>query len=168
MHQLLWNYLLSISKAFDKIPRHILLKKLVDHGVTGKFYDIIVNMYKNDKSCVKINGKLSPEFNSLTGVKQGCIMSPLLFNIFMSDLPSALCQEDNVMLDNTTKINCILWADDILILSETEEGLQKSLQNLHEYCNTNKLSVNMDKTQCMIFNKSGDSLEDNLSLGKKK
>ena len=103
-------------------------------------------MYTNDKSCVKINGKLSPVFNSLTGVKQGCIMSPLLFNIFMSDLPSALCQDDNVLLDNATKINCILWADDILILSETDEGLQKSLQNLHEYCISNKLSVNMDKT----------------------
>ena len=52
-----------------------------------------------------------------------------------------------------------MWADDILILSETKEGLQSKLNLLQEYSKTNKLTVNTKKTQCMIFNKTGRLLK---------
>ena len=52
------------------------------------------------------------------------------------------------------EISCIMWADDILLLSETQEGLQQKLDLLHEYSKINKLTVNTKKTKCMIFNKT--------------
>ena len=52
-----------------------------------------------------------------------------------------------------------MWADDILILSETKEGLQKKLDSLAEYSKVNRLTVNTKKTQCMIFNKTGRLLK---------
>ena len=51
--------------------------------------------------------------------------------------------------------SCLLWADDILMLSKSEAGLQEKLNNLEAYCDSNKLSVNNKKTQCMIFSKTG-------------
>ena len=57
------------------------------------------------------------------------------------------------------EISCIMWADDILILSETQEGLQQKLDLLHEYSKANKLTVNTKKTKCMIFNKTGRLLK---------
>ena len=93
-------------------------------------------------------------------MRQGCVLSPLLFNIFLSDLQQELDScSDNVKIDSDTALSCLLWADDILILSESEVGLQKKLNALEKYCDINKLSVNTKKTQCMIFNSSGKLLK---------
>ena len=72
----------DFKKAFDSIPRHILFQKLLKHNVTGKFYSSIKNMYTHDVACISIGGEITDTFNINQGVKQGCILSPLLFNIF--------------------------------------------------------------------------------------
>ena len=121
-------------------------------------------MYNNDSICIKINGCASEEFKTSKGVRQGCILSPLLFNIFMSDLPRKLNQDCSVTIDMNKKINCLLWADDIILLSETEQGLRNLLTDLELYCRENGLSVNIDKTKCMIFNKTGRLIRRNFYL----
>ena len=121
-----------------------MLKKLLDIGITGKFFDHIKNMYNNDLVCVKINGQMSEEIKTSKGVRQGCILSPLLFNIFMSDLPRKLNQNCNVSISDEVKINCLLWADDIILLSETEEGLRSLLKDIDTYCKENGLNINTD------------------------
>ena len=86
---------------------------------------------------------------------QGCVLSPLLFNIFLADLQNELDScNDNVKLNDNKEISYLMWADDILILSESEDGLQRKLNTLGVYCVTNKLSVNTNKTECMIFKKT--------------
>ena len=89
------------------------------------------------------------------GVKQGCKLSPLLFNIFLSDLPQ-LFDEDikstNPILDH---LSSLFWADDIVLISETEDGMHRMLKTLEKYCEKNELTLNTDKTKCMIFNKGG-------------
>ena len=56
-------------------------------------------------------------------------------------------------------VRSLFWADDIIILSETKDGLQKSLDGLNTFCTMNKLKVNIDKTKCVIFNKGGRLLK---------
>jgi len=77
----------DFSKAFDRVPRHILFEKLISNNITGKFYECIKNMYLNDKAAIKIGDKITDKFGITQCVKQGCIMSPLLFIIFLADLP---------------------------------------------------------------------------------
>ena len=161
----IYGCFVDFSKAFDSVPRDILLKKLLDIGITGKFFDHIKNMYNNDLVCVKINGQMSEEIKTSKGVRQGCILSPLLFNIFMSDLPRKLNQNCNVSISDEVKINCLLWADDIILLSETEEGLRSLLKDIDTYCKENGLNINIDKTKCMIFNKTGRLIRRNFYLG---
>ena len=74
-------------------------------------------------------------FYAKQGVKQGCILSPLLFNIILADLSSQLDGEDcnPLKLNESELISCIIWADDIVLLSETEEGLQCMLNHLYQY-----------------------------------
>ena len=109
-----------------------------------------------DTASVKIGKKFSDPFETNIGVRQGCVLSPLLFNIFLSDLEILLQNiGDNAKINNSMEISCIMWADDILIFSETETGLQRKLDELANYCGKNKLTVNTDKTQCMIFNRTG-------------
>ena len=83
----------------------------------------------------------------------------------MADLSKKLENENSIQLDKNTKINSIFWADDLLLLSESEEGLNSILKNLNEYCLDNHLEINFDKTKCMIFNKTGRSLRNKFYIG---
>ena len=113
------------------IPRHLLFQKLVSHNVTGKFYDSIKNMYTHDLACISLGDKMTQSFRINQGVKQGCILSPLLFNIFLSDLPDQLNNGDArpVRISETESLDSLIWADDLylFILSETENGLNTML-----------------------------------------
>ena len=156
----LYGCFVDFSKAFDCVPRDILMKKLEDRGINGKVLEIIKTLYMEDTASVKIGDTFSKPFKTNKGVRQGCVLSPLLFILFLSDLQARLdSSKDNVNLDKDTEISCLMWADDILILSETEEGLQHKLDTLEEYSKLNKLTVNTKKTQCMIFNKTGRLLK---------
>ena len=148
---------IDFSKAFDSIPRDKLFEKLLKYNVCGKFYDCLVNLYTKDKACVKILNNITEMFNINQGVKQGCILSPILFNIFMSDLQEKLESEENdpVGISPDEICGCLIWADDLLILSESEQGLRNMLQTLHIFSESNGLNINMDKTKIMIFNKTG-------------
>ena len=53
------------------------------------------------------------------------------------------------------EVNCLMWADDLILLSRSPEGLQKCVKNLTEYCQKWKLEINMKKTKVLTFNKSG-------------
>jgi len=83
----------------------------------------------------------------------------------MADFPKCLSQNVGVRLTDDYIINCILWADDIILLSESEEGLNTLLEELMVYSEINQLTVNTDKTKCMIFNKTGRLIRRNFYLG---
>ena len=145
----------DFSKAFDTIPRDLLFMKLQRHGINGRFFNIIKNMYTNDQACVKIGNKLTKPFGINQGVRQGCVLSPLLFNIFLSDLAKELEGMDGKIEIGEKSLNSIFWADDILMFAKDKETLQEMLTKLKNYANDNKLEINTEKTQTMIMNKTG-------------
>ena len=69
---------------------------------------------------------------------------------------------DKVKITADTELGGILWADDILLLSESDKGLREMLLKLESFCHLNKLNVNVDKTKCMIFNKAGRRIHRNF------
>ena len=91
-------------------------------------------------------------------------MSPLLFNIFLSDLPNILDSAQNKANTETTHPCCLIWADDITLFSEKEDGLNYMLKAMEGYCKENELTVNTDKTKCIIFNKSGRLIRKHFSF----
>ena len=80
----LYACFVDFSKAFDRLPRDLLFEKLRALGIKGKFLSVLQNLYENDKACIQVDGKISEEFHVSQGVRQGCVLSPLLFNIFMA------------------------------------------------------------------------------------
>jgi hypothetical protein len=161
----IYGCFVDFSKAFDSIPRDRMFKKLLDIGVTGKFYDLIKYIYEGDQVCIKLNDQITPAIKTVMGVRQGCVLSPLLFNIYMSDFPKSLSKDIGVDLTAEFRFNCIIWADDIILLSDSEVGLNRLLGELKTYSDLNQLKVNTDKTKCMIFNKTGRLIRRNFYLG---
>ena len=77
----------DFKSAFDSISRKAMMYKMVKVGIGGNFMNTIINMYKDVYYCVKLNTGYTPNFNSKFGVKQGCVLSPTLFNLYLYDLP---------------------------------------------------------------------------------
>ena len=63
-----------------------------------------------------------------------------------------------------TSVDSLIWADDLVLLSKSEKGLNEMLKTVEEYCDENKLIINTEKTKCMIFNKSGKLLRRHFYL----
>ena len=151
----LYACFVDFKSAFDTVWRRALLYKLVKLGVTGRFIDIIENMYSSVFYCVKLSGCISEKIPSNVGVKQGCVLSPLLFNLYLHDLPSIFDSTCDPISLHDIKLSCLMFADDLVILSESAKGLQNALDKLYEYCSKWGLTINTDKTKVLIFNKGG-------------
>ena len=115
------------------------------------------------KQVIKCLG-LSIQRMVLNNVKQGDVMSPLLFNLFINDLPEHLGNFEDTPVLNNKFINCLIYADDLVIFSKSAPGLQKSLDNLSDYCNTWKLEINLNKTKVMLFQPNGHLCKDRFTL----
>ena len=108
--------------------------KLQNIGVGGLFYNILKDIYKENILSLKINKKLSPNFISEVGVCQGDTLRPNLFKVYINDLPSIFKDGCDPVELNSCKLNCLLFADDVVLLSKTEQGMQTCLNRLQEYC----------------------------------
>ena len=113
-------------------------------------------MYSKSRVSVKLDEGMRPEFSSNIGVKQGCVISPTLFNLYLNDLPDIFeDREADPPVINGKKVNCLMYADDIAILYTSMNVLQHCLDKLHNYCTGWYLNMNTDKTKIVIFNKTG-------------
>ena len=160
----------DFQKAFNNIPRYNLFQKLLNQGINGKIYNCIVNLYTEDKACTKVGKSISNFFNMSQGVKQGCILSPLLFNIYLSDLQQNIEKEGNdpVEISPAETLGCIIWADDILLLSKSELGLSNMLSTLKTFTEKNGMKINTTKTKAMIFNKNRRHIKKSFPFGESK
>ena len=151
-----YSCFVDFSKAYDSVWRNGLLYRLILNGLSLKFILLIKSMYTELQAAVKLPNGVTPYFSSLVGVRQGCNLSPMLFNLFVNDIfdlfDNAKC--DPVKLQ-TKLIHCYMYADDLLILSETENGLTKSLERLSNYAKKWKLKISAKKTKVIVFNKAG-------------
>jgi hypothetical protein len=151
----LYACFVDFQKAFDRVPHDALFYKLLSLGIKGKLYDIIKDMYKKTYLTVKTNEVLTPAFKSSVGSRQGDPFSPNCFKIYTHDLPDKIGMDCNPPTMGKIKIPCLLYADDLILLSESAEGLQKSMNRLQEYCDEWGLQVNLSKTKVLIFNTQG-------------
>ncbi len=137
---------LDLSKAFDTIDHKILLRKLTSYGIRGTCYKWFESYLTNRTQYVRINKTKSITKDVTCGVPQGSVLGPLLFIIYTNDLPNSL-----------THTHAILFADDTTIYTKSNnlktlfDNVNSDLQNLYDWFNANKLSLNISKTHYMLF-----------------
>jgi hypothetical protein len=118
---------------------------------------MIKSMYRNTNLSVKVNkGERTNFFKSEVGIRQGDNLSPNLFKIIMDDLPRVLeLANFNPVSLNNSPITCLMYADDIVLLSKSPEGLQKVIQCTADYGFSQGLELNTKKKQIMCISTSG-------------
>ena len=127
----------DFSKAFDTVWRKGLIVKIESYGVQGKMLDVIKSLYNDTTAQIKVSDQLSAPFEISLGVKQGDPPSPFFFNIYMNDLCTNIMEnEKDTDSPNIKdiKVPCLFWADDLILISKSEEGLQEHLNILADYC----------------------------------
>ncbi len=151
----LYTCFVDFQKAFDSVWRMGLFHKLLKSGIEPGIVKLIKDMYDKSSQRLKIGNRISRKFMTHRGVKQGCILSPKLFNLFINDIPDIFDRTcDPVHLGNE-ELSCLMYADDLILMSETKEGLQNCLNNLEEYTLKWNLKINLKKTQVIIFQNGG-------------
>ena len=136
-----------------------MIHKLHKYGIQGKFLNAIKSMYSSIKSCVKIDqNTLTDLFSCNKRIRQGDGLSPILFSLFMNDLPQYFKQNKcpGVVLGNQY-LNCLMYADDLLVISPSPEELQQSLDVIHKHAHDWKLKVNTKKSNIIIFSGNGQN-----------
>ena len=159
---------IDYKKAFDSIKRNLLWSKMLKYNINGKMLRVIQNMYENAKSYVRSNGQQSELFECNIGVRQGDNLSPLLFAIFINDFENTLrenCNGVNLLTSDLKekllkenicvylKLFTLLYADDTIVLAESENDLQEALNVVHKYCKDWSLNVNIQKTKIVVFSR---------------
>ena len=144
----------DLKSAFDTVWRKGLYYKLIQLNISNKFLNILKSMYTKVNVSVKCQEGYTDRFPVLTGTKQGCNLSPTLFNCYLNDLVPRLdetCASQPSL--SGKKVSCLLYADDLILLSHTPFGLQKLISYMEEYCNKWQLQMNTEKTKVMVLNK---------------
>ena len=147
-----YAFFVDFSAAFDMIPRNSLFYKLSRLGLSRKMIVLLQKLYENTTSQIWDGNCLSKHLFVEQGVKQGCLLSPLLFTLFLNDLNDFL--PGGVTIANTV-VKVLKYADDIVLLSDSPSTLQIMINSLHIYCLQWALKINLDKSKILVFRKSG-------------
>ena len=111
---------------------------------------------------------MSDFFSVHCGLRQGCILSPLLFNIYINDLVKELNELGKGIDINGVRVSCLLYADDVVILAENEQNLQDMLDTVTHWCQKWNMTINEKKTQVVHFRPNAkERTKSNFTCGNK-
>ena len=121
----LYTCFVDLTKAFDYIDRTALYYKLLSRGIDGNLLNVIRSMFSKAECRVKWDSRISDILKSEYGVLQGGMLSPKLFTEFLQDISATFVQDQGIPVDTLLMVY-LLFADDLVLFSESAEGLQKT------------------------------------------
>ena len=131
-------------------------------NIHGRLFNTLSTIYSSSSAQIRINGLLTDSFEVKSGVKQGDIISPVLFSMYLNDLATGV-KELNCGIDiNGLNLSILLYADDIVLMAPDEKSLQKMLNFIEKWCNKWRMAINADKTQVVHFRRQSKIRSDYL------
>ena len=142
----------DFSKAFDCVNRDYLIYTLINNGMHGKMLKLLRDVYSNVMASVKTKQGFTKPFECKSGVRQGCLLSPELFILFINELERKLKFSEfrGIHVWEATEVLLLMYADDIVLVGETIQ-LQRKINILEQFCRKYGMKVNLDKTKVMVF-----------------
>lgn len=151
---------IDIKKAYDTVWHDGLKAKLLKYGIHGRMFVAICSLYEACESSVNLGATLgyTAFFPVETGVRQGCVLSPILYSLFINDLALQLKQLEAEGIGvplGTGRLCILLYADDIVLLGESPEQLRRLMASLSDYTTQWRFAVNHAKCGLMRFGPTG-------------
>ena len=133
------NIYIDLLKAFDTLTHSMLLDKLSYYGVNSVAKNLLQSYLSHRHQVVDFNGSTSDTLEIRTGVPKGSVLWPVLFAVYINDLPSC-----------TDMFNMMMYAGDTTLFCTDEHVLNTELYKITDWLSTYKLSLNVNKTKCMV------------------
>lgn len=149
--------LFDFARAFPSCPHDKLWEKLHSIGVSAKFIRLLRKIYEKSATQIRLQDGFSDPIDITEGLAQGCILSPLLFSFYTCDIEKTLQDHDvsGVQITLPLVLHILLYADHMIVMSATPEGLQMKIRRLEKYFDLLALKVHMDKTKVIVFRRGG-------------
>ena len=148
-----------IEKAFDTVNHNILLQKLQFYGIQGNNNQWFTSYLSNRKQRVKLDGKTSPYLDISCGVPQGSILGPLLFLIYINDMKNAVKHSIVHHFADDTNLLCSDKCEKTL-----KRKLNEDLKLIYAWLCANRLSLNVDKTELIVFRSPRRKMDNRFTL----
>ena len=145
---------IDVQKAFDKIQQPFMLKTLNKFGIDGTYLKIIRAIYDKPTANIILNGQNLEKFPLKTGTRQGCPLSPLLFNIVLEVLARAIRQEKEIKGIQLGKeeVKLSLFADDMIVYLENPiVSAQNLLKLIRNFSKVSGYKINVQKSQAFLY-----------------
>ena len=153
-----YTIFVDFSKAFDTIPHALLFYQLMTKGAHGKVLNVLRSMYASLESCVRTPGGITEFFKCSVGTRQGCMLSPCLFSLYVGELITMLDEagcRGTYVNEDAANVIALLFADDLVAGADTVGRLQKMIDVIAAFCDKWGLAVHFSKTKVMVFRNGG-------------
>ena len=157
---------IDYTKAFDKVKHVQLLDMLQDLDIDGKDIRLLRNLYWEQTAGIRIEDKISTYTQIKRGVRQGCVLSPDLFNLYSEQILREIKDLKGLVIGGYN-MNNLRYADDTVLISDSRDQLQEILDKVVEESAKRGLSINCKKTECMVVSKKLDVPDCQLTVGER-
>ena len=148
---------LDIKGAYDSVDREILWRKCEQKNIVGPRLKLLKFMFNHTEVAIRINGKESRYVKMGRGLLQGSLISPLLFNVFIDDLPRILRSKNKGVNIGENKINSLIYADDIVVISKSSQILQRCLRTCERHSRRNGYAFAPEKCEVILPLRQNDT-----------
>ena len=124
--------------------------KILKAGIHGRMFNIITSMYEETYYSVRRQDGLTAFLKSTTGVRQGCNLSSILFNLFINDMEKIFEDKEGFQIGSKS-VKFLLYADDLVIHCKIQSDLQLSVSRLHEYTLKWGLKIDISKSKVIVL-----------------
>ena len=157
-----YSAFLDLSKAFDKVNHHILVNKLCNSRVPSIIVNIILEIYSKQQVFINFNDNKGELWLLENGVRQGGVISPILFNFYIDDVLTEISKMSVGCKLDGRRHNSQAYADDLTLLSPSISGLQILLDKIHRLLSNLDLNLNAQKSVCLVFTRKKQKLLNNI------
>ena len=155
-HQNLYHVFIDFKKAFDRVWHATLWATMRKYNISANLVRTIEQLYDKATSVVQMNGSIGDWFRTTVGVRQGCLLSPTIFNIFLERIMSdALEEHDMEVSIGGRNITNLRFAGGIDSLAAEEQELEALVESFDKTCTRYKMEISAEKTKLMTNSANG-------------
>ena len=158
---------IDYAKAFDNVKHEKLIEIMTKAEIPQHEIRLIANLYWDQRAVIRTEKGVSNEVEIRRGIRQGCILSPILFNLYSEFLIREAIEEEKGVKVNGININNIRFADDTALVAEEEKDLQKLINKITETCRQYGMALNVKKTKIMVIDKKNSIASNIYAEGEK-